>query len=48
MSTGTSACTEEPFGLIMDSEEQALHLRMRVEQLAGKIGERIIFRPTAP
>jgi Peptidase family M28 len=34
---------------MMGSEEQALtrHLRMHVEQLAGKIGERNVFCPTA-
>ena len=31
----------------MDSEEQDLRLRLHVEQLAGKIGERNVFRPAA-
>ncbi len=47
LSTGT--CTDEPFGLILGSEEQTLtpRLRMHVDELAGKIGERNVFCPTA-
>jgi acetylornithine deacetylase/succinyl-diaminopimelate desuccinylase-like protein len=45
----TGSCTDEPLGLIMGSEEQALtrHLRRHVEQLASQIGERNVFCPTA-
>src|ERR1700741_4336261 len=49
ISTGTRACAEEPLRLIMGSEEQALARRLQkhVEELAGKIGERNVFCPTA-
>jgi Peptidase family M28 len=47
--TGISDCAEESLGLMMGSEEQALmrRLRLHVEQLAGKIGERNVFCPMA-
>ena len=44
---GHSACTEGPLELIMDLDEQARRLRMHVEQLAGKIGERNVFCPAS-
>jgi hypothetical protein len=44
---GHSACTEGPLGSIMDLDEQARRLRMHVEQLAGKIGERNVFCPAS-
>jgi hypothetical protein len=49
ISKGISTATDEPLGLMMGREEQALtrRLRMHVEQLAGKIGERNVFCPAA-
>jgi hypothetical protein len=46
---GHESRADEPFGLMMSSDEQGLtqRLRMHVEQLAGKIGERNVFRPTS-
>jgi hypothetical protein len=42
---GHNAYAEGPLGSIMDLDEQAQRLRMHVEQLAGKIGERNVFCP---
>jgi hypothetical protein len=44
---GHSACAEGPLWSIMDLDEQAWRLRMHVEQLAGKIGERNVFCPAS-
>jgi hypothetical protein len=46
---GYCRCADEPRGLTMVAEEQALthRLRTHVDHLAGEIGERNVFRPTA-
>ena len=46
---GATTCADRLLGFIMSVEEQALtqNLRTHVEQLAGEIGERNVFRPQA-
>ena len=46
---GATTCADRLLGFIMGVEEQALtqNLRTHVEQLAGEIGERNVFRPQA-